>query len=109
MPGRCSWSPSPGLLVNVAAAAVLFGAERDNLNIRGAFLHVLGDLLGSVAAIVAAVVIMASGWTPIDPLLFLRGRGADPPQHLVPDPGFGARPCSKARRSNWTCARSVPI
>ena len=58
-----------GLLVNVAAAAVLFGADRDNLNVRGALLHVLGDLLGSVAAISAAVVIMATGWMLIDPLL----------------------------------------
>ena len=58
-----------GLMVNVAAAAILFGADRDNLNVRGAFLHVLGDLLGSVAAISAAVVIMATGWMLIDPLL----------------------------------------
>lgn len=40
-----------------------------NLNMRGAVLHVLGDLLGSVAAIVAAVLIMATGWMPIDPIL----------------------------------------
>ena len=58
-----------GLLVNVAAAAVLLGADRDNLNVRGALLHVLGDLLGSVAAISAAVVIMATGWVLVDPLL----------------------------------------
>jgi cobalt-zinc-cadmium efflux system protein len=58
-----------GLAVNVAAFLVLHGAERENLNVRGAILHVLGDLLGSVAAIVAAVVILWTGWTPIDPLL----------------------------------------
>ena len=58
-----------GLMVNVAAAAILFGADRDNLNVRGAFLHVMGDLLGSVAAIAAAVVIMMTGWVMIDPLL----------------------------------------
>ena len=58
-----------GLMVNVAAAAILFGADRDNLNVRGAFLHVMGDLLGSVAAIAAAVVIMTTGWVTIDPLL----------------------------------------
>ncbi len=58
-----------GLLVNIAAAAVLFGADRDNLNIRGALIHVIGDLLGSVAAIVAAIVILVSGWTLIDPIL----------------------------------------
>ena len=58
-----------GLVVNVAAAAILMSADRKNLNIRGAYLHVLGDLLGSAAAIAAAVVIMVSGWTTIDPLL----------------------------------------
>lgn len=58
-----------GLLVNVIAFAVLHGGDRDNLNIRGAALHVAGDLLGSVAAIVAAVVIIYTGWMSIDPLL----------------------------------------
>ena len=58
-----------GLLINFAAFRILHGAERDNVNIKGAMLHVLGDLLGSVAAIVAALVIMWTGWTPIDPLL----------------------------------------
>ena len=58
-----------GLLANIAAFAVLHGGNRDNLNLRGAWLHVLGDMLGSVAAIVAALVILATGWTPIDPIL----------------------------------------
>jgi cobalt-zinc-cadmium efflux system protein len=58
-----------GLSVNVAAFLVLHGAERENLNVKGAMLHVLGDLLGSAAAIVAALVILWTGWTPIDPLL----------------------------------------
>ena len=48
---------------------MLHGGDRDSLNMRGAILHVLGDLLGSVAAIVAALVILATGWTPIDPIL----------------------------------------
>jgi cobalt-zinc-cadmium efflux system protein len=56
-------------VVNVIAFAVLHGGDRDNLNIRGAALHVAGDLLGSVAAIVAAVVIIYTGWMAIDPLL----------------------------------------
>ena len=60
-----------GLLVNVAAFALLRGADRDNLNIRGAAIHVLGDLLGSVAALLAGGVILFTGWTPIDPLLSL--------------------------------------
>ncbi|MES0872619.1 cation diffusion facilitator family transporter [Sinimarinibacterium thermocellulolyticum] len=65
-----------GLLVNIAAFFVLRGARHDHdhahdLNLRGALLHVLGDLLGSAAAIVAAVVILVTGWMPIDPLLSL--------------------------------------
>ena len=58
-----------GLCVNLAALGLLLGANRANLNIRGAFLHVLGDLLGSVAALSAAAVILFTGWMPIDPLL----------------------------------------
>ena len=58
-----------GLGVNIAAFFVLHGGDRENLNMRGAILHVLGDLLGSVAAIVAAIVIITTGWVLIDPLL----------------------------------------
>ncbi|VVE37490.1 zinc transporter ZitB [Pandoraea capi] len=58
-----------GLLANIAAFMVLHGGNRENLNMRGAWLHVLGDMLGSAAAIVAAVVILLTGWMPIDPLL----------------------------------------
>jgi len=60
-----------GLLVNIAAFWMLRGADRENLNVRGATVHVLGDLLGSIAALVAGGVILATGWTPIDPLLSL--------------------------------------
>ncbi|MGZ8401553.1 MAG: cation diffusion facilitator family transporter [Methyloceanibacter sp.] len=60
-----------GLLVNIAAFVLLRGADRDNLNVRGAAVHVLGDLFGSVAALVAGGVILLIGWTPIDPLLSL--------------------------------------
>ena len=58
-----------GLLINVAAFRILHGAERDNVNVKGALLHVICDLLGSAAAIAAALVILWTGWTPIDPLL----------------------------------------
>jgi cobalt-zinc-cadmium efflux system protein len=58
-----------GLLVNLASAWVLSRGDRANLNLRAALLHVLGDLLGSAGAIVAALVILATGWTPIDPIL----------------------------------------
>ncbi len=60
-----------GLLVNIAAYTLLQGADRENLNVRGAAVHVLGDLLGSVAALIAGAVILMTGWTPIDPLLSL--------------------------------------
>jgi len=58
-----------GLAANIAAFFILNGGSRENLNMRSALLHVLGDLLGSGAAIVAATIIMLTGWTPIDPLL----------------------------------------
>ena len=58
-----------GLLVNMAAFAILHGGHQEDLNLRGALWHVAGDLLGSVAAIAAAVVILTTGWTPIDPIL----------------------------------------
>jgi cobalt-zinc-cadmium efflux system protein len=58
-----------GLLVNIAGFYVLHGGDRSSLNMRGAILHVLGDMLGSAGAIVAALVILATGWTPIDPIL----------------------------------------
>ena len=58
-----------GLAVNVGMFFVLHGADRENLNVRGAMVHVLGDLFGSVGAIAAALVILATGWTPADPLI----------------------------------------
>jgi cobalt-zinc-cadmium efflux system protein len=59
-----------GLAVNLVAAWVLSRGEQ-SLNSRAALLHVLGDALGSVAAIAAGVVIVTTGWAPIDPLLSL--------------------------------------
>lgn len=58
-----------GLVVNLVAFVLLHTGDRDNLNIRGAALHVAGDLLGSIAAIVAAIVIIYTGWVAIDPIL----------------------------------------
>jgi cobalt-zinc-cadmium efflux system protein len=67
--GLMLWIAVGGLIVNLMSFAVLHGADRDNLNVRGALLHVAGDLLGSLAAIIAAVIIMTTGWTPADPIL----------------------------------------
>lgn len=57
-----------GLGVNIAVARLLHHGS-DNLNTRAAFMHVLGDMLGSVAALVAGGVIWYTGYTPIDPIL----------------------------------------
>lgn len=58
-----------GLLVNLAVAKILMsGDTHDNLNMKGALMHVLGDLLGSIAAIIAALSIMFFGWGIMDPL-----------------------------------------
>lgn len=59
-----------GLAANAVSARVLASGDAEhNLNTRGAMLHVLGDLAGSVAAVLAALVIMATGWVRADPLL----------------------------------------
>lgn len=60
-----------GLLVNVAAFAILHHGSHHDLNLRGALVHVMGDLFGSVATILAAGLILWTGWMPIDPLLSL--------------------------------------
>jgi len=60
-----------GLLANIVAFLVLNSGNRENLNMRSAWLHVLGDLLGFVVAIIAASVILLTGWSPIDPILSL--------------------------------------
>ncbi len=59
-----------GLLINILVAWLLMrgGDTKENLNIRAAFLHVLGDLLGSVGAIVAALMIIFFNWGWADPL-----------------------------------------
>jgi len=58
-----------GLLVNIAAAAILHGGHRHNLNLRGAFLHVISDAVGSVGAIAAGVIMLTTGWYLADPLI----------------------------------------
>lgn len=67
--GPMLWAAAGGLAVNLIAFAVLHGGDKESLNMRGAALHVLGDLLGSLGAILAAGVILLTGWTGADPLL----------------------------------------
>lgn len=58
-----------GLVVNLISLRVLHGHHHHDLNVRGAYLHIMGDVLGSVGAIVAAVVIQTTGWLPADPII----------------------------------------
>jgi cobalt-zinc-cadmium efflux system protein len=58
-----------GLVANAVVARLLHGHHHDDLNVRGAYLHVIGDLLASVAVIVGGVVIWKTGWTLVDPIL----------------------------------------
>lgn len=58
-----------GLLVNLVGAYALWSGDSGDGNLRGALLHVVGDLLGSVGAIAAAIGIMLTGWSILDPLL----------------------------------------
>ena len=83
-----------GLVMNVAAATVLMRARGNSLNVEAAFRHVLADLLGSFGVIVAAVVIVTTGWLLIDPLvsvlialLILGERLVDPPRLDADPPG----------------------
>jgi cobalt-zinc-cadmium efflux system protein len=65
------WIGSIGLALNLLVFALLRRGEAHDMNVAAATLHVLSDLLGSVAAIIAALVILWTGWLPIDPLLSL--------------------------------------
>lgn len=60
-----------GLVANAVALWLLSAAQRTSINVRGAYLEVLGDLLGSVAVIVAAIVILTTGWAPADAIASL--------------------------------------
>ncbi len=58
-----------GFVANLAAVVVLHRGHEHSLNQRGAYLHVLGDLFGSVGALIAGVVVLTSGWVMADPLI----------------------------------------
>lgn len=58
-----------GLVVNGIALSLLHGSHQDHLNTRGAYLHILGDLLGSVGAVIAALIVLTTGWTLADPIV----------------------------------------
>ena len=99
-----------GLLVNIAAFWLLQGADRDNLNIRGAAIHVLGDLLGSVAALAAGAVILLTNRPDTDRSSPLDRRRAYPrAEWLAGDGGCRAYPARRcAKRARYAGHRSRP-
>ncbi len=60
-----------GLAVNAISAVVLLRSERESLNIEAALRHVVADLLGSAGVLIAAVIILLTGWTVVDPIVSL--------------------------------------
>ena len=60
-----------GLVANLVAAWLLHPSDGDSINVRGAYLHVLGDLLGSVGTVAAALIIRGTGWAAADPIASL--------------------------------------
>src|SRR5262249_45095920 len=58
-----------GLVLNASIMVALRAASRNDINIRSAFVHMLGDALGSVAIVAGALVIRSTGWVRVDPLL----------------------------------------
>ena len=60
-----------GIVANVGAAWILHPASESSLNMRGAYLHVIGDLLGSVATVIAALLVRFTGWLAADPVASL--------------------------------------
>ena len=58
-----------GLVVNVVGAWILWRSQAGSLNVRAAFLHVIGDLLGSLGVVVAAVLVLTMGWERADPVI----------------------------------------
>jgi cobalt-zinc-cadmium efflux system protein len=60
---------SIGLLCNLMMMRTLHASQHDNLNIKAAYLHVIGDLLGSVGVIIGGAILWWTGWNPIDPII----------------------------------------
>ena len=69
--GMMLWFATAGLIVNVIAARILHRVHSQSLNVRGAYLHVVGDLLASVGTIAAAIAVRFTGWLPADPIASL--------------------------------------
>lgn len=66
--GLMLWIAVAGLIVNVISARILHSASTESVNVRGAYLHVLGDMLASVGTVAAAIIISYTGWLIADPI-----------------------------------------
>lgn len=66
--GMMFWVAAVGLVGNALSARILHGSHTHNLNVRAAYLHVMGDLLASVGVVVAALLVRYLGWTAADPI-----------------------------------------
>ena len=65
------WVAVGAMVLNGGIMLALHSSDRNDINMRGAFLHMLGDLLGSAAIVVGSLVMRATGWTRVDPILSL--------------------------------------
>lgn len=66
-----SWTAGIGILINGATALLLMRGQKNDLNVRGAFLHMAADTLVSVGVVISGIVIAYTGWTVIDPIVSL--------------------------------------
>ena len=66
-----SWTAGVGILINGATALLLLRGQKNDLNVRGAFLHMAADTLVSVGVVISGIVIYCTGWTIIDPIVSL--------------------------------------
>ena len=66
-----SWTAGVGILINGATALLLMREQKNDLNVRGAFLHMAADTLVSVGVVISGIVIAYTGWTVIDPIVSL--------------------------------------
>lgn len=66
-----SWTAGVGIVINGVTALLLMRGQKDDLNVRGAFLHMAADTLVSVGVVISGIVIYFTGWTVIDPIVSL--------------------------------------
>ena len=66
-----SWTAGIGILINGLTAVLLMRGQKDDLNVRGAFLHMVADTLVSVGVVISGLIIMWTGWNIVDPVVSL--------------------------------------